>query len=247
MKDNIFKRVVAYFIDVIIVMILVTVITDSKINPMYDSYIENGTKYVNYNNSYYKMNYFLPSYYSDNNLSEEEYQKLITDNDIFSYLLVEKYDDKELTKEEYDYILNVVKEDYDKNYKDIYYNYEKSNLFYYIIYVILFLAYFVGFNVITNGVTLGKKICKLKITGSNDEKVHWYNYLIRSLILYNLIFYIIRIGFILLNNRDIFLTWMNGISYIEIIVSYIVIFSILFSKSKIGIHDKLANTKVINL
>ena len=37
---------------------------------------------------------------------------------------------------------------------------------------------------------------------------------------------------------------MNSIYYLDVAFSYVIIFSILFNKDKIGIHDKLAKTKV---
>ena len=124
-----------------------------------------------------------------------------------------------------------------------YYDYEKNNIFYYIIYIVMFLLYFVGFNVITHGATLGKKICRLKIVSTSSEEVKWYNYLVRAIILYNLVFVVLRIGVIVAIKNN-FLTIMNSIYYLDVAFSYVIIFSILFNKDKIGIHDKLAKTKV---
>ena len=240
----IFKRFIAYFIDILIVTILVTVVNDSRINPNYDNYINSSNKYTEYSNSYYKMKYVLPNYYSDQELNDTEYQNLLKDNDTFSYLLVERYEDGILDNDEYKEIKEIVNKDYEDNYKDIYYDYEKNNIFYYIIYIVMFLLYFVGFNLITNGATLGKKICHFKIVSIDDKKVKWYNYLIRSVILYNLIFALLRVGVILFIQQNSFLNIMKSIYFLDIVFSYIILFSILFNKDKIGIHDKLAKTKV---
>lgn len=239
----IFKRFLAYFIDILAVTILVTVINDSKINPNYDNYINSSNKYTQYSNSVYKMKYILPSYYDDKELNTTEYQNLLKDNEYFSYLLVERYDDNVLTEDEYNEIKEIVDKDYEENYEGIYYDYEKNNIFYYIIYVVIFILYFVGFNVITHGATLGKKICRLKIVSTSSEEVKWYNYLVRAIILYNLVFVVLRIGVIVAIKNN-FLTIMNSIYYLDVAFSYVIIFSILFNKDKIGIHDKLAKTKV---
>ena len=161
-NKELYKRFIAYLIDYLIVMILVSgLINIKQFNPFYDYMLESNNNYVKLANSYYQMTNMLPYYYEDERLDEDEYNKLLENNDTYKYLIEDAYQDKELSKEEYNNIKTVVTDDYNKNYPELYYKYEKSMIYYYIIYLVIFLLYYVGFNMITKGRTLGKiKDCK---------------------------------------------------------------------------------------
>ena len=117
-------------------------------------------------------------------------------------------------------------------------------VYYYIIYFVIFLLYYVGFNIITKGRTLGKKIFKLKIVSEDNTEPKWYQYLVRSILLYNLEFYILRIIFDLTIPSTYLYNTLRIVYLLEIIVSYIILLSIPFSKNKRGIHEYLSKTRV---
>ena len=115
-------------------MILVSgLINIKQFNLFYDYMLESNNNYVKLANSYYQMTNMLPYYYEDERLDEDEYNKLLENNDTYKYLIEDAYQDKELSKEEYNNIKNVVTDDYNKNYPGLYYKYEKSMIYYYII------------------------------------------------------------------------------------------------------------------
>ena len=115
-----FKRIVAYIIDIMVVTIIVTALSNlSFLNPNLDKYNEVYDKYT------------------------EE---------------VKKYQNDEIKQDEFM-----------EEYKTYNYELQKESLYTDIIFISVYLLYFVGFNYITKGVTLGKKIMKLKIV-TNDEK-----------------------------------------------------------------------------
>ena len=116
-NKELYKRFIAYLIDYLIVMILVSgLINIKQFNPFYDYMLESNNNYVKLANSYYQMTNMLPYYYEDERLDEDEYNKLLENNDTYKYLIEDAYQDKELSKEEYDNIKNVVTDDYNKNY-----------------------------------------------------------------------------------------------------------------------------------
>lgn len=244
-NKELYKRFIAYLIDYLIVMILVSgLINIKQFNPFYDYMLESNNNYVKLANSYYQMSKMLPYYYEDERLDEDEYNKLLENNDTYKYLIKDAYQDKELSKEEYDNIKTVVTDDYNKNYPGLYYKYEKSMIYYYVIYLVIFLLYYVGFNIITKGRTLGKKIFKLKIVSEDNTEPKWYQYLVRSILLYNLGFYILRIIFDLTIPSTYLYNTLRVVYLLEIIVSYIILLSIPFSKNKRGIHEYLSKTRV---
>ena len=55
--------------------------------------------------------------------------------------------------------------------------------------------YFIAFNKYTNGQTLGKKVMRLKIVNSKDidAKVPIWSYLVRAIILYQPIYYLVKL------------------------------------------------------
>ena len=79
------------------------------------------------------------------------------------------YKDEKLTKKSYNKLINKLDSDYNKDYEKQYYKLEKYNISYNIIYIIVVFSYFVGFNVITNGATLGKKLLKLRIVCNSTK------------------------------------------------------------------------------
>ena len=65
-NKELYKRFIAYLIDYLIVMILVSgLINIKQFNPFYDYMLESNDNYVKLANSYYQMTNMLPYYYED--------------------------------------------------------------------------------------------------------------------------------------------------------------------------------------
>ena len=94
-NKELYKRFIAYLIDYLIVMILVSgLINIKQFNPFYDYMLESNNNYVKLANSYYQMTNMLPYYYEDERLDEDEYNKLLENNDTYKYLIEDAYQDK---------------------------------------------------------------------------------------------------------------------------------------------------------
>ena len=244
---NLYKRVFAYILDLLIVYIVVSCLTNlSFINPQLKKYNNYYDKYSNMYINYQKFMNDVNKYYSDNKISDKEYNKLSKKyNDSIKY--VDKYyNDGKITKKEYKKINNNVTKDFKIKYKKIYYYINKYSIVYNIVYVVCILLYFVLFNYITDGETLGKKLMKIKVVSNDDTKVSSLNYLLRAFILYNPLYYIfIVIGVLLLNINnfyDVSLILSNIKNYLFIIV----VATAIIRDDNRGLHDIISHTKVVN-
>lgn len=154
--------------------------------------------------------------------------------------IVEKYNNKELTED-----------DFTKLYVQNYYQVTKYSISYNIIIVVCIILYFVLFQKFNNGQTLGKKLMRLKVVDSTEEKnVSILKYLIRSLSVYyiyigGILPIIINCILIFILSPSSYMTISMVISYAFLIISIVSLVMINVRKDEKGIHDLLANTKVI--
>ncbi len=239
------KRLAAFFIDASIVYLLIFCITNIKyLNPVYDKQSADTKEYLALTMDYATSTVYFQNYYEDKEISEEEYTKLIKDNQNFSYLFVDAYSDSKIDEEEYENILNKVDEIYKEKQPTVYYNYQRSAWYTYLVYIIIYLLYFVGFNIITKGQTLGKKLMNLEITTINNTTPNAIQYLIRSVIVYNIGIYFLNLITPFIVGPEKILEVSNIIMIIEWVIEFAVVLSTLLNKENRGIHDYLAKTKV---
>ena len=247
-NKNLMKRIMAFIIDYSVVMLLVMLITNTKyLNPTYDEALEKSNNLSSLNNSYILATNMMDYYYRDKVITEDEYNTLIKDNDYFGYLIVDAYSDKEISEDEYNHITEEAKRVYDEKSKDIYYEAIKANWYTYLVYTVVFLGYFVIFNIITKGVSLGKRITGLKIVSTNEKSVGFGRYLLRSLVVYGYFVYPLEILLPLVVPREYL---ANVCSYLSLgvnILQMAVMVSVLYNQDGRGIHDYLVKTKVVPL
>lgn len=195
MKPVSYKRILAYLIDIFIVICIATILT---------MFIPVSKEYTNQMN---ELNAVLEDY-SSGDISETEY--------------LEKFND-------ISYIVN------------------KESVQVSIVSVVLSTIYFVVLAYYMNGQTFGKKIMKIQVVSANSKKLTMNNYLIRSLIVDSILMNTISIVTILFLEKSSYLKVYDVTSTIFGAI-YVVIFAmILFRQDGRGLHDLLANTKVISL
>ena len=240
------KRFTAYFIDMMVVMIIVQTISSIPfINKSLNKYNDNYSDYVKYVESYSKIKSDLEKYYEDELITNEEIKKIVKDNPDYEEYL-KKYDS--IDKKDYDKINEKIDQLYQNDYKEIYYKLDKYSICYNISYIIVTFLYFVVFNLVTDGATLGKKILRLKIVNNkNDEKVRVINYIIRFILLYQPLYYLFRIIFINFLNPTNYYDIANIIYMFYSYLEFIILIFIMIRQDGRGLHDILANTKVISI
>ncbi len=247
---KIFKRFLAYLIDLFIVSIISScIMVIPFINVNRDDYNKNYKKYNELYNNYNKFSQDLADYYEDNKLDEEEYEKLISDNKDYSNIVSKYYKDGKLSEKNYNKLSDDVNEVFEDKYKSIYYKLSKYSVIGNIVQVIVIFAYFVGINLLTKGQTVGKKIMKLQIINNKDSssKVSALAYFIRTLVLYNPIYYLaLTVGVYVFSSNDFYnwaLIWSNIKNYLDIII----IIMIVIRLDGRGLHDLLAGSIVVSV
>lgn len=244
---KILKRLGAYIIDLMVITIITQCLAGIPIiNHQLDSYNKYYQEYSNQLKEYTTFKLELQTSFKDEKITEKEYNKIIKTSDEYKSYLEKYYEDKKITKNEYNKINKSIDQHYMKNYKKEYYNVEKNSVCYFIIYLIVTIAYFVGFNYYTSGQTLGKKLFRLKIVNSKDdkEKVSILSYLIRAIFLYQPLYYIVKlIGILLLNQENYY--QITSIFYdINYYLEFVVVLTIMIRTDGRGLHDLASSTRV---
>lgn len=95
------------------------------------------------------------------------------------------------------------------------------------------------------GQTVGKKLMKIRVVSNNDKKLTVWNYILRIVILNNVIFTFINIGGVYVFNVDKYYYLSYVVSMLTSLVSLLILMMIMFRNDGRGLHDYLANTKVV--
>lgn len=246
---KIFKRLIAYIIDIFLITALSSAIMQL---PLFNNDLANYNKYykqtTKIQENYIKFNNDLKKYYKDKKLTKEEYDKLLKYKD-YNDVLEKYYKDDKLSKKDYSKLEQDSSKLMEKEYKTYYYKLNKSYKINNIIYIALILLYFVGVNLLTNGQTLGKKVMKLKIVNNSDEytKVSTFNYFLRALVLYNPLYYLMVLLGVELMSANSFYNWMIVWSNIQNYLQILIMIMILARVDNRGLHELLSKTKVIEI
>ena len=242
------KRILAYIIDSTIVLLLTVLITNIKyLNPTYDNALEKSNELQSLNLSNIEIQNYLPLYYKDSEISEDEYNDLIKDNDYFGYLIVDAYSDSIITEEEYNYIIAEAKKIYNEKAPQVYKDAIESNWYSYLIYLVVYFFYFVIFNIITKGITLGKKITGLQIVSLDNREATFGQYLLRSLIAYGYFVYLLELIVPHVIPMKYLMYVVGGLSIVMNFLQIVVSISVISNDDNRGLHDILAKTKVIDV
>ena len=243
-----YNRVIAYFIDMLLVVLVVTLLSKiSFINPNLENYNKYNRLYNELNLSYQNYVIDLQKYFSDSKLSDKEFNKLFKKYNDIAIPLTAYYEDGILSNKEYDKVINETNSNYMILNKKYYYYLSKYSLVYNIIMFVCLCLYFIWFNVITDGQSLGKRLFNLKIVNINDGKVSLMSYIIRCILLYNPIYYIVMLVGSLFLKVNSFYNYALVFSNIKNYFIMLIFAFVMFRKDNRGLHDLAAKTKVIDV
>ena len=125
------------------------------------------------------------------------------------------------------------------------YDMQEASIVISVISLLTLIAYFVVFQYLNKGQTIGKKILKLRVL-ENDSEPSLKAIIIRTFIINSIFTTLASVILIYIANRNNYYSMYNVISTIEVIFVFITILFILYRKDKLGLHDIIAKTKVID-
>lgn len=188
-----FRRICAYAIDYIFIVLLTTMVSGIRfLNPTYDDY---ASTYSEYSDMYESI--------ADGNLE----------------------------------VVNSTE------FKNVYYNLDKYSVTISISTIVMYLLFFVGFQKWNHNQTLGKKAFNIAVVGENKKVTIW-QMLFRSLIIYNIVFEILSLLALWIFDANSYMLVDMIITSMAMIFFYINAAIVIFSKSHLGIHDRICKTKV---
>lgn len=166
-------------------------------------------------------------------------------------LLVPKNDNYEYYSKEYeqiqaDYLAEKINtEEYLNKSVDVIYNIDSNNIISLIVQVVIIILYFVVFQFYNKGQTIGKKLMRLRVVSVKDSDLTLNQITYRGLIINSILSNILIIGSLLFLNRDYYYYASSGIQMLSSLIFIVTLIMILFRKDGRGLHDVIANTKVI--
>lgn len=135
---------------------------------------------------------------------------------------------------------------YINHYSEISYSLDKENVIYTIINAIFILIYFVILPYYSNGQTLGQKLLKVKVE-KQDGKLTMNDLIIRNMIINGLGYMLIALALIYLIPALAYFISTMILGFGQIVLIIICIVGMIKNDQHLGLHDKITNTKVINL
>lgn len=188
-----FPRLVAYFIDIMLVSLVCTgIMFLVPVNKNYDKYMK-------------------------------EYEQIQTD------LIENKIDADE----------------YFNKSMDVVYDIDYNNVMPMIIEVVLIILYFVVFQFYNKGQTFGKKLMKLRVISTKDDKLTLNQVAYRALIINSIFIDILILGSLLFLGRNYYYYASLVLQVLSSVIIITTLMMILFRKDGKGLHDVIAGTKVI--
>lgn len=125
------------------------------------------------------------------------------------------------------------------------YDASRENVIYNVISVIVTICYFGTYAYYSDGKTIGKKLAKIKITSVDGTNPTHMSLILRSVLLYNVIFIFLNIICCFVVSRSTYFYYNMVISAVESLFFLVTIGMMLFRKDGRGLHDLICKTKVI--
>lgn len=241
------KRVCAYTIDLVIVLILASTLSSIPvINKNIDIYQEKYDEYQKEYKDYSEYLNLIKSSYEDEEITEEEYNQLIQEEK-YKDLIITKYDDAKISAGEYKQITEELQEELNTKTGEYSYILSKYGIYNTVITLVCTLLYFGVIQYFLKGQTIGKKLLRLKVVSASDKKLNILNYLLRSLIVNDILLNTIGTIFLMFTSKKIYLQANSILTTLVSISEAIIIFLVVTREDGRGLHDLLFNTKVIDI
>lgn len=114
-----------------------------------------------------------------------------------------------------------------------------------LIIIIAELLYFVVYQLIRDGQTLGKKLLKIRVKSTIDDKLTSNQLLFRSLIINSILFNIIEFAFMVFSNKYVYWPSIVIFNFVQNLILMICGLMVMFRQDGRGLHDVICKTEVI--
>lgn len=149
--------------------------------------------------------------------------------------LTKEYSQKEITKDEYT-----------KSYNDLNYLIAKESIDISAVNCASAIVYFVVLCYFCHGITLGKYIMKLQIVSANGKELNMGHFLLRSLFINLILSSLISVTFASFMSKETFVSIYPKVSTCLTLFLLATVMFIMYRNDGRGLHDLMANTKVIS-
>ena len=140
----------------------------------------------------------------------------------------------------------ITSSDYLGQMAEINYDLQKSSVLSNTIYVIILIGYFGVFQFWNNGQTLGKKIMKIKVV-ENDKRPSFMAIFVRSFIINQIFVNILSILLVFTIKDYAYYIATIIISLVNMLIILVSALMILYRKDKVGFHDMVSHTRVVEV
>ena len=111
--------------------------------------------------------------------------------------------------------------------------------------IVVVLLYFGVFQFFCKGQTIGKKLFQIRVVSNNEKPLTIINYLLRAIVLSNVLISVGSILVITFMGADNFYPVYQNLNLVGYIIMYITLFMVIVRQDNRGLHDFVANTKVV--
>ena len=111
--------------------------------------------------------------------------------------------------------------------------------------IVCSLLYFGVLPFFMDGQTFGKKLFQLRVVSANDKSLNLINYLLRAVVLRNILISIALILVIYFMDASNYYAVYQNVNLVGYIIMYINLFMIVMRQDNRGLHDFVANTEVV--
>ena len=139
----------------------------------------------------------------------------------------------------------ISQEEYNEAAIPISYELYRLNILTILVDIVCSLLYFGVLPFFMDGQTIGKRLFQLRVVSANDKPLNIVNYLLRAVVLRNILISLALLAVIYFMDASNYYNVYQNVNLVGYIIMYINLFMIVMRQDNRGLHDFVANTKVV--